>query len=205
MHFVDQRTLGIALLVVQALLVIVKRAATGSIMRDTPAGGMWLWLVHVFNLFFLLVANPLAAVLLITRRLEALDPTHVTIAARALLLTLEMAGGALYLVGFALMAWALITLGASYQAGGTAPRAADEMIVRGPYKLIRHPMYAAALFIALGLACLVQSVAYFAVFCVYLVIMVWLIPFEEAALRQSYGDRYAAYQQNVHRLIPFLL
>ena len=205
MHLVDQRTVGIAMLVVLASIVIVKRAATGSIMRDTPTGGVWLSVVHAFNLFFLLVANPLAAALLVAPHFEVFDRTHVTIAPRSVLIGLEVGGGLLYIAGFALMGWALMALRGSYQAGGTAPRATDGMTTSGPYALVRHPMYAAALAISLGLACLVQSLAYFAVFCVYVAMMIWLIPFEEARLRKAYGERYVAYQQIVHCLIPFLL
>ncbi|MBZ5589287.1 MAG: isoprenylcysteine carboxylmethyltransferase family protein [Acidobacteriia bacterium] len=205
MHLVDPRLVGIAMLVVLGALVTVKRAATGSIMRDTPTGGVWLWVVHVFNLFFLLVVNPLAAILLLTRRFEAFDPTHVTVAPRSVLVGLETAGALLYLAGFALMGWALMALRASYQAGGTAPRAADEMTTGGPYRLVRHPMYTAALSISLGLACVVQSLACLSVFCVYVGMMICLIPFEEAGLRQAYGERYAAYRREVHCLVPFLL
>ncbi len=205
MHLVDQRIAGIAMLVALASLVIVKRAATGSVMRDTPTGGLWLWAVHVFNLSFLLVVNPLAAVLLVARRLEALDPTHVTVEPRPLLVGVEVAGWALYLGGLALMAWALAALRASYQAGGTAPRTGDELTTCGPYGLVRHPMYAAALSISLGLALVVQSAACLAVFAVYVVMMVRLIPFEEARLRKAYGEPYVAYQEKSRRLVPFLL
>ncbi len=205
MHLVGQRTLGIAILALLAVLVIVKRATTGSIMRDTPSDGIWLWLVHAFNLFFLLAANPLAGVLLVMRRFETFDPTRVILPERPFLFTLEMTGGALCLAGFSLIAWALTALRGSYQAGGTAPRAGDEMTVCGSYRLVRHPMYLAAPTIALGLACLVQSMAFLAVFCVHVATMFWLVTFEEAGLRRSYGDRYLAYQEKVHRLIPFLL
>ncbi len=205
MHLFDQRILGFAMLVLLASLVVVKRAATGSIMRDTPTGGAWLWAVHVFNLGFLLLVNPVVAVLLVTRRIEALDPTHVAVGPRSFLIGLELAGGLLYLAGLALMVWALVTLRGSYQAGGTAPRVADAMTTGGPYGLVRHPMYAAALAISLGLACLVQSLGCLVVFAGYVAMMTRLIPFEEDALRQAYGERYAAYQREVRCVVPFLL
>ncbi len=66
-------------------------------------------------------------------------------------------------------------------------------------------MYSAALCISLGLACLTQSVACFSVFCIYCLLMVWLIPFEEVGLRQAYGEHYVAYQQRVRRHIPLFL
>jgi protein-S-isoprenylcysteine O-methyltransferase Ste14 len=102
------------------------------------------------------------------------------------------------------MAWALIALGSNYQLGGSAPRSGDKMIVGGPYRLVRHPMYAAALIITLGLTCLVQSWAFFCVFCLYLVLILLLIPMEEEGLRKSYGDQYLVYRQKTKKLIPLV-
>jgi len=81
MQGLDQTVAGAVVLLMLGVLVVVKRVATGSIVRDRPDGGPFLWLTHVFNLLFLLVANPLAGLLLVTRRLDALDPTHVAVAA----------------------------------------------------------------------------------------------------------------------------
>jgi len=78
------------------------------------------------------------------------------------------------------------------------------MIMVGPYGLVRHPMYAAALNISLGLACLIQSLAFFSVFLVYLVLIILLIPLEERGLQQAYGREYAAYRQSRARLFPFI-
>jgi len=56
MHLLDQRTLGIAILVLLGALVIVKKMATGSIL-EKPKGDLLAWLTNAFNLFFLLVVN----------------------------------------------------------------------------------------------------------------------------------------------------
>jgi len=203
MHLLDQRTLGIAILVLLGALVIVKQMATGSIL-EKPKGDLLTWLTNAFNLFFLLVVNPAAAVLLITHQWEAADPTHLAVGEPWPVMGLEIGGAAFYVMGFVLMAWALVRLGGNYQLGGSSPRDADEMVMAGPYRLVRHPMYAAALSIALGLACLVQSLAFFAVFCIYLVLIILLIPAEEERLQHAYGERYLAYRQNVRKLVPFL-
>lgn len=203
MHLLDQRILGIAVLLLLGMLVIVKRMATGSVL-DKPGGNLPVRLVNVFNLFFLLIVNPAAAMLLIARRLEALDPTRVTIDAPLFLTVLESAGLVLYVMGFLCMAWALLSLGSNYQLGGTAPRGSDRMIAAGPYRLVRHPMYTAALSISLGLACLIQSLAFFSVFCTYLALIVRLIPLEEEGLQLAYGREYAAYQQRRAKLLPFV-
>ena len=203
MHLFDQRVLGIIILLLMALLVTVKRATTGSIF-DKPKGNLMVQLVNIFNLFFLLVVNPLAAVMLIARRMAEVDPTHMIIAGPIILMVLEIAGLILYVTGYFLMAWALITIGRNYQLGGSTPRSDDKMVIDGPYKLIRHPMYTSALLIALGLSCLIQSWAFFCVFFIYLVLISLLIPMEEKALQSVYGAQYAAYRQKVKKLIPFV-
>jgi len=107
-------------------------------------------------------------------------------------------------MGYLLMAWALITLGRNYQLGGSAPRTEDKMVMEGPYRLIRHPMYTAALSISLGLACLIQAWAFLGVFCIYIVLIFLLIPGEEKELQKAYGEQYGAYQQKTRELIPFV-
>lgn len=161
-------------------------------------------LVNIFNLFFLLVVNPLVAILLITRRLATIDPTHLTIAEPWIVVVLEIIGLLMYAIGYFLMAGALVMLGRNYQLGGSAPRSEDKVVVDGPYRLVRHPMYTAALGISFGLVCLIQSWALFCVFCVYLVLIFLLIPVEEDGLQKAYGEQYLSYQKKTRKLIPFV-
>jgi protein-S-isoprenylcysteine O-methyltransferase Ste14 len=202
MYLFDQRALGIAILFLLSMLVAIKRFATGSIL-DRPQGNLLVQVVNIFNLFFLLVVNPLTAILLIARRLTTIDPTHIYID-DTWTMVLEITGLAIYVIGFFLMAWALLALRHNYQLGGSAPRAADEMVVVGPYRFVRHPMYSAALGISLGLACLIQSLAVFVLFMIYLALIIALIPAEEAGLRQAYEARYMTYQRTTKKLVPFL-
>ena len=203
MNLIDQRLLGSAILLLLGMLVIVKQVATGSIL-DKPKGNLMIQIVNIFNLFFLLVVNPLAAILLIARHLETIDPTHMTIDKPWILIVLEILGLVMYVMGFLLMAWALIKLGRNYQLGGSTPRSEDTMVVEGPYRVIRHPMYTAALSISLGLACLIQSWAFFCVFGIYLVLVLLLIPMEEDRLREAYGEQYVVYKRKAGKLIPFV-
>lgn len=202
MHLLGERSLGVLILVLLALLVAVKRVATGSVM-DRPRGGPLVQAVNIFNLLFLLVVNPLAGALLVARRLAVSDPTHAS-ATPQLVAVLEIGGLALYLAGVLLMASALLALGRNYQLGGCAPRPGDRLTREGPYRLVRHPMYLAAWCIALGLACLVQSWAVFGVFCIYVALVLALVPVEEKGLRAAYGERYAGFQQSTARLLPLI-
>lgn len=202
MHLLDQRALGVVMLLLSSMLVTIKHLATGSILKDKPKGNLQVWLTHTFNLFFLLIVNPIVAMLLIARHPEAVDPTHIAIDVPWLLMGLEIGGMVFYLTGYLLMAWALVRLGGNYQVGGNTPRTADEMVSVGPYRFVRHPMYTAALCISLGLACLIQSLALLSVFCIYVVLIILLIRIEEAGLRRSYGEQYTVYQQKVKRIVP---
>lgn len=99
MHTIDQKTLGVLIVLLLAILVAVKRLATGSIL-ERPTGGLLLWLVNIFNLFFLLIANPLVAVLLVTERIEGFDPTSLEVSSGWLLIVVEIGGLIIYLKGF---------------------------------------------------------------------------------------------------------
>ncbi len=203
MYLIDQRILGIVIVLLLGVLVVTKQVTTGSIL-DKPKGKFLVQLVNIFNLFFLLVVNPLVAILLLTQQLATVDPTRVEITNPAILITLEIIGIILYVMGFLLMAWALTGLRSNYQLGGSTPRDTDQLVILGPYRFVRHPMYAAALYISLGLALLTQSLACFAVFCIYLVLILQLIPVEEKGLQSAYGSQYIAYRQKVRKLVPFV-
>ncbi len=149
MHLLDQRLAGIAILLLLAALVVVKRAASGSVL-ERPKGGWLIRAVNSYNLFFLLIVNPAIAIVLVLRRLDAADPAPLAIASPPLSGSVELAGLALLVGGYFLMAWALLALGRNYQLGGLAPRPGDTMVGSGPYRWIRHPMYAAALCISMA-------------------------------------------------------
>lgn len=203
MHLFNQTILGIAILILLAALVAVKRLATGSIF-DRPQGAFLVQLGNVFNLFFLLVANPLTAVLLIGRRFEAVDLTRLIIAPPGAVAVIEGAGATAYGLGILIMAWALLALNRNYQLGGSAPRRDDDLVSRGPFRLVRNPMYTGALGISFGLFCLTQSGALLAVFAIYLAIIFPLIALEEKGLQQAFGERFAAYAAQVKKLVPFV-
>ncbi len=204
MDLIDPTLLGVGILLLMALLVGAKWAATGSLL-ERPEGSGVVWLANLYNLGFLLIANPSAALYLIfgqgwmwvPTQAARLDPTRVAIA--------EGGGLALYLLGAGLMLWALVSLGRRYQLGGAAPRRTDALVVSGPYRLVRHPLYAAVLCLSLGLAGLLHSVVFLVVFAGYGVLIGLMIPREEAGLDHAYGAAYDAYRRQVKAVVPFLL
>jgi protein-S-isoprenylcysteine O-methyltransferase Ste14 len=202
-HLLGDRVLGALMLCLLGIIVGVKRMATGSVLDERPDARLLVRAVNAFNLAFLLVVNPVAALLLLAGRLRAWDVTRFPIPWAWLQAAVEAVGVGAYVGGCALMMWALLALRSSYQLGGMAPRSQDALVNRGPYALVRHPMYAAVLAMALGLGLALESLACLGVFGIYLVLLHALMPLEEAGLRSAYGEIYEGYARTVPRLIPF--
>jgi protein-S-isoprenylcysteine O-methyltransferase Ste14 len=105
----------------------------------------------------------------------------------------------LFLVGFLLTAWSLMTLGRSFAVLPGLRR----VVVRGPYRVLRHPAYASEL-LMVGAACvalgiLVGSVVFIAA----LLFVVLRIRAEEGPLGKV--EAYQRYRDHVRwRLVPFV-
>ena len=79
------------------------------------------------------------------------------------------------------------------------------LVVRGPYRLVRNPMYWGAGLVLTGAALFFQSAAlagYAALFMLLTHVFVWL--YEEPTLRQTFGDDYEAYCRRTGRWFPRL-
>lgn len=87
--------------------------------------------------------------------------------------------------------------------GFMAPRAAGEVKDHGPYRIVRHPIYLAWLFLVWTPSTMNGTrLTFAAISTAYLVIA---IPFEERSLLKSLGPAYAAYITRVRwRLLPFI-
>jgi protein-S-isoprenylcysteine O-methyltransferase Ste14 len=79
------------------------------------------------------------------------------------------------------------------------------LVVTGLYRYVRNPMYVAVLSIVVGQALLFGSrrlLAYAAI--VWVTVHLWVLVYEEPALRARFGEDYAAYTAAVRRWWPRL-
>jgi len=77
------------------------------------------------------------------------------------------------------------------------------LVVSGPYRFIRNPMYVAVGAVILGQALLFPSVAIFAYLFVYAVlVLVFVKVYEEPTLSRTFGAEYAAYRAEVPGWFP---
>jgi protein-S-isoprenylcysteine O-methyltransferase Ste14 len=80
-----------------------------------------------------------------------------------------------------------------------------ELIIRGPYRLVRHPIYTGLLAMlaatALQKGHLAGMIALILVF-----VSFWIKSnYEEEVMRKQFPEQYAAYREQVKRIIPFVL
>jgi protein-S-isoprenylcysteine O-methyltransferase Ste14 len=85
-------------------------------------------------------------------------------------------------------------------AGRTEP-----LVLQGPQRYVRHPMYFAVVVMLLGWWLLLDYTFILPMaFCFLLWFNLVVIPFEEAELMALYGEQYAAYMKAVPKFFPSL-
>jgi len=108
-------------------------------------------------------------------------------------------------LGVLVRQWAIAVLGRFYSL--TVRVAEDHrVVVKGPYRLVRHPSYAGVLITFIGLALAVQSWgALLVLLTVFGVSHGYRMRVEERVLQSELGQDYAEYMKRTKRLIPFLI
>jgi len=104
--------------------------------------------------------------------------------------------------GFAI--WARLILGRNW-SGTVTVKADHQLICRGPYRLVRHPIYSGVLLAMLG-----NAIGYGRLPCLLSVPIAFLALWvksrtEEQFMREQFGAQYQQYQQTVNAIIPGLL
>jgi protein-S-isoprenylcysteine O-methyltransferase Ste14 len=112
-------------------------------------------------------------------------------------------GAALTLAGVAFAIWARMPLAGNWSSDVTLKRD-HELIVGGPYALVRHPIYTGILLALIGTALAVGE--WRAALAVVIVALAFWrkLRVEEAFMRRQFGETYARYVARVPALIPFV-
>lgn len=123
----------------------------------------------------------------------------------AIPLTLNIAalGFALIVCGVGFSIWARLTLGANWS--GTVTLKEDHALIqRGPYRIVRHPIYTGILAALIGFA-LERGLRSSLIALPLCGLGFWLkIMTEEQFMVQRFGESYLQYKQKVKALVPFL-
>jgi protein-S-isoprenylcysteine O-methyltransferase Ste14 len=129
-------------------------------------------------------------------------------------LPLRALGGLLALVSVAVGTWAcykmgwarLLFAGALFLSGAGAEenRVPQRLVVEGPYRFVRNPLYVTDFALILGTALLANDPFLFLLALLYAAQLALQLPLEERELRHRFGLRYSRYCQMVPRFVPRL-
>ena len=115
----------------------------------------------------------------------------------------QLAGIAAGAVGAALAVSCVLTfalVGKGTPAPFDPPR---RLVVRGPYRFVRNPMYLGAALALAGAALFYESGALLGYAGLFLLVThLFVVAYEEPTLRQSFGEEYEAYCRHVSRWWP---
>ncbi len=112
------------------------------------------------------------------------------------------AGIALMVLGVGLMVAGIVALGRNL-AAVPRPKQGATLVERGPYRIVRHPMYSGAILIAFGWAFAVHGWLTLAYAFMIVAFLAFKTAREERWLREELAG-YAEYERRVRRLIPFV-
>jgi protein-S-isoprenylcysteine O-methyltransferase Ste14 len=109
-----------------------------------------------------------------------------------------LASSLVVIVGTAFTIWSLATLGRCF---GLFPEVRG-LVTRGPYRLVRHPVYLGELISAVGLLLAKPHPLVVVTFGVFVALQYWRTVYEERALSAAFPEDYPAYARRVPRLLP---
>jgi protein-S-isoprenylcysteine O-methyltransferase Ste14 len=115
----------------------------------------------------------------------------------------EIAGAVLAISGFAIAVACILTfvfVGRGTPAPFDPPR---RLVVRGPYRMVRNPMYVGAGLALVGAAIFYRSWAVLAYATLFLLVMhLFVVMYEEPTLRSTFGEDYDVYRTTGGRWWP---
>ncbi len=131
-------------------------------------------------------------------------PTRLSWSAWGLPLWLRATGAAIAVVCLPAIRWMFLSIGDNISETILTKRT-HQLVTHGPYRWIRHPLYAFALLELFSLALLADNWFLFSFPCIaFAVFRLIVIPREEANLIKVFGKEYEDYRHRTGALVPRL-
>jgi protein-S-isoprenylcysteine O-methyltransferase Ste14 len=110
----------------------------------------------------------------------------------------------LCIAGLLVALWARVILGRNW-SGMVTLKEGHELVERGPYRFVRHPIYTGMVAMFFATALLQRHLAGFLGMLLVFASFWIKLGFEEKLMLQQFPQRYAAYRRRTKRIIPFVL
>lgn len=116
---------------------------------------------------------------------------------------LAAAAGILSYLGLAIAIWARVTLGRNWSAIPELKQG-HELVIRGPYAVVRHPIYTGLLLMFAAVAVLWATPAGLFLLLMVVVGIQLKLSREESLLAGEFPDQWSAYRARTRRVLPLL-
>ena len=110
-----------------------------------------------------------------------------------------------YIAGWILGIWSILAMGIGNINAGPDPLPEGRLVSRGPYAVIRHPMYAAILLVFTPLLFDHFTIPRLFIMMVLIINLLLKISYEEKQMNLSYSNKYREYSAGTWQLIPYVL
>jgi len=114
---------------------------------------------------------------------------------------LRWCGAPLMALGAAVHLWGSHHLGANLTVT-ISTRERHQLITTGPYRWVRHPLYAGGMLESIGVCLLLANGAVALFAAGFWAVVAWRTRLEEAQLVAAFGGEYHRYQREVGRFVP---
>jgi protein-S-isoprenylcysteine O-methyltransferase Ste14 len=119
-------------------------------------------------------------------------------------LPLRVVADMLGVAGVAVLLWARTILGRNW-SGAVTLKEDHELVQRGPYAWVRHPIYGGLLLLSLGAAVHYATLGGFMLLALACVGFALKMRAEERLMTEHFPDQYPAYRARVKAIVPFVL
>ncbi|NSL87849.1 methyltransferase family protein [Chitinophaga solisilvae] len=116
---------------------------------------------------------------------------------------LQTAGVVLCITGILICIWSRYLLGKNWSGGVTAKKD-HELVMTGPYRFVRHPIYTGFITAVTGTTLVTGGLAAIIMTLIFALGLCIKINQEEILLSNLFPEAYTAYQQHTRKLIPFI-
>jgi protein-S-isoprenylcysteine O-methyltransferase Ste14 len=113
-------------------------------------------------------------------------------------------GSALTVLGLAGAIWARTYLGRNW-SGYVTYKENHELVTKGPYRFVRHPIYGSLLLMLAGAFIYYGSLLILMIFTALFAAFIARMRKEEQIMTKLFGKRYTDYKKRTKALIPFVL
>jgi protein-S-isoprenylcysteine O-methyltransferase Ste14 len=117
---------------------------------------------------------------------------------------LGVLGDALVIAGAAFAIWARLTLGRNWSGLIVSVREGQGLVQRGPYAIVRHPIYTGFIGAVVGTALTLGTLASWLGVAAGIVALLIRVEIEDRMMAAEFGEAHAAYRARTRKLIPLV-